>query len=203
MAINLLLYAIKSLLKKSTKIVLSPFFIPSFVGAVFRFCFSHFYSACSFPFPFCLVMDTRSSTGCFLTTEHTSELLQSKRGQAKSHQYRGCAVSTYIGTICFNCLLDTFHMFAVTCVKWREIKQILAARVYGSLRSQEMTGYFRFSQRYWWRHVLWEITPCILVMYMPPFSWSKQFKKNAVINCSDPENGDDKFHLPGVIFQRA
>jgi len=45
--------------------------------------------------------------------------------------------------------------------------------------------------------VLRDMTPCIFLMYMPPSSWSKQFKKN----CSDPENGDNKLHLPGVIIQ--
>jgi len=163
MAINLLLYAIKSRFKNLPKSFCLRF------SCCFPLLFFSFYSACSFPFHFFVVMDTRSSI-CYLTTEHTTELVQSKRGQGKGNQYRACAVSTYIGTICLNCLLDTFHMFAVTYVKWCEIEQILTAHVYGSLRSQVMTGYLRFSQWYWWRYVLWDMTPRILVVYMPPSS---------------------------------
>jgi hypothetical protein len=108
MAINLLFYVIKNRLKKSVKIVLSPFFlpiIPSFVGAGFPFLFFSFYSSCSLPFHFFAVMDARSNP-CNLTTEHTGELVQSKRGQPKGIPYRGCAVSTYIHTC-----VHTYHLF--------------------------------------------------------------------------------------------
>jgi hypothetical protein len=182
MAINLLFYVIKNRFKKSIKIVLSPFFvpiIPSFVGAGFQFLFFSLYSACSFPFHFFLVMDTRSSI-CYLTTEHTSELVQSKRGQAKGSQYRGYAVSTYIHTY--------IHTYVPSVWTACRIHSMFAVKVYTMTQNWTASGRTRLwiitnASDDWIFEVLtavrvkiqilWDMTSCILVMYMPPSSRSK------------------------------
>jgi hypothetical protein len=160
---------------------------------VFCFRFSHFILRVHFPFHFVAVMDARSNM-CYLTTEHTAELVQSKKGQPKGILYRGCAVSTYILHTYVPSVWTASLILAVKCTKWREIERLLAAHSTnpGTITNaifEVLTAVLIKIQ------VLCDMRPCILVMCIPPSSWYKQFKQSAIINCSDPEDEGNSLHL--------
>jgi len=156
MAINLLFYVIKNRFKKiyqNRNVSVFPSF-HSFLCQCWFSAFVFLIVFCMFiPFSFLssdghaiqyLLPNNGAHIWAFAIQEGTS---QGQSVQRICSEY----IHTYVPSVRTACWIHSTCLL-LKCIQWRDIEQLLAAHVYGPLRTQVITGYLRFLQRYWWRY---------------------------------------------------